>query len=264
MPAAAQPGTPFTVAGLSVTAEPWNKEANFLKLEQYTRKAAGMGAAMVVTPEGFLEGYVGNEKRSPGLDRERYFAAGERMEGALMTRVRRLAEELKVHLVVGFAEQRNGKMYNSVVIISPSVGVAGRYSKTHTANDEPFNTQGDELPVFQTALGRLGVLICFDRQMPETARILAVKGAQMILVPAWGSYGEMNDLMMRVRAYENGVHLVFVHPKRCLIIGPRGNIIARNDGEADQIVLARIELSANRPGPINLRKPELYREILGK
>ena len=89
---------PFTVAGLSLTPEPWNKEANFAKLERYAREAAAQGAQVVITPEGFLEGYVGNEKQTPGLTRERYLPAGETIDGPLMTRVRALARELKVYL----------------------------------------------------------------------------------------------------------------------------------------------------------------------
>ena len=62
----------FQFAGLTLTPEPWNKEANFSKLEKFTRQAAAQGAQVVVAPEGFLEGYVGNEHRSPGLSRDKY------------------------------------------------------------------------------------------------------------------------------------------------------------------------------------------------
>lgn len=154
-------------------------------------------------------------------------------------------------------------MYNSLAIFTPAGDLALRYSKTHTANDEPFNTQGDELPVIPTPLGRWGALICMDRQLPETSRILALKGAQVILVPAWGMYGETNDIMMRTRAYENGVWVVFVHPKRCLVIDPAGKIIAQDSGDEDQLVLATIRLDERvGRGPIRYRRPELYREIL--
>ena len=114
-----------------------------------------------------------------------------------------------------------------------------------------------------TAVGRLGTLICYDRQLPETSRILAIKGAQLILVPSWGAYGEMNEVMMRTRAYENSVFVAFVHPERCLIIDPKGNVIARDFGDKDQIVTARVELDQRvGRGPIQDRRPNLYREIL--
>lgn len=253
----------FTVAGLRVTPKPWDKQANFATLARYTRQAAADGARLVITPEGFLEGYLWNQYGN-NLPRERYVETGEAIDGPIMNRVRSLARELKIYLAVGFAERRGDKMYNSAVIFSPDGQIKERYSKTHTANDEPYNTKGVEFPVVDTLLGRWGTLICMDRQLPETSRILAVKGAQLILVPAWGMYDELNDIMMRVRAYENGVFLAFVHPKRCLIIDPRGKIVAQDHGAGDEIVAARIHLSdrQNAESPIQFRRPEIYQELL--
>jgi predicted amidohydrolase len=254
----------FTVAGLRVTPERWDKEANFAKLSTFARQACARGAKLVITPEGFLEGYVANDKANPGLTEERYRSVGEGIDGPLMNRVRALARELDIHLLVGFAEMRGGRMFNTAVVFSPKGDVALHYSKAHTANDEPFNSKGTDFPVAETALGRLGALICYDRQLPETARILAIKGAQMILVPAWGGYSEMNDAMMRTRAYENSVFVAFVHPKRVLFIDPRGTVIAKDSGgEADQVVTARIEIDGRiGHGAIRERRPDLYREIL--
>src|SRR5258707_7919963 len=93
----------FVFAGLSLTPEPWNKEANFTKLERYARQAAARGAQVISTPEGFLEGYVGNEKHTPDLKREQYAAVGEQVEGPLLNHVAALARELKVYLLIGFA-----------------------------------------------------------------------------------------------------------------------------------------------------------------
>ncbi|MBI4873011.1 MAG: carbon-nitrogen hydrolase family protein [Acidobacteria bacterium] len=253
----------FTIAGVRVMPERWDKQANFAKLERWTREAAARGADLVVAPEGFLEGYVGNEKSNPDLTREKYFAAGETLDGPLLGRVRSLARESKVYLSLGFAERRDERMYNTSVIFSPRGDLVSRYSKSHTNDDEPFNTKGAEFPVAETPLGRWGTLICFDRQLPETARILAVKGAQVILVPSYGMYGETNDVMMRTRALENSVWVAFVHPRRCLIADPGGKVAASDDGGGDQLVTARIVLD-NRigRGPIRFRRPEIYGEIL--
>ena len=253
----------FTLAGLRVTPEPWDKQANFDKLERFTRLAAGEGADVVITPEGFLEGYVWNDDSPKDFSREQYFDLGETVDGPLMGRVRALARELKIFLVVGFAERRDERMYNSVAIISPDGSVVSQYSKTHTADDEPFNTRGTDFPVVTTPLGRWGTLVCMDRQLPETSRILAIKGAQMIMVPAWGMCGEMNDVMMRTRAYENGVHVAFVHPKRCLIIDPTGTIVAQDSGAGYEVVTSRIKLRDSRaPSPIRHRRPEIYGALL--
>lgn len=252
-----------TLAALSLTPEPWDKQANYAKLEKYARQAAAQGAQVIVAPEGYLEGYVGNQHRTPDLTRERYAAeAAEPLDGPLLSRIRALAKELKVYLMVGFAERRGAQVLNSAVMFSPEGGVVLHYSKSHTMNDEPFNTKGNEFPVAKTEYGEWGALICFDRQVPETARILALKGADILFVPAWGGYGEINDQMMRVRAYENGVNLAFVHPKRALLIDPGGKIIAQNEGEHDQIVLGRLTVPSRRKGGLlKYRRPELYGEL---
>lgn len=254
----------LVVAGLRVMPERWDKAANIATLEKYARQAAARGAELVLAPEGFLEGYVANVKANPATTRERYFDAGESLDGALLRRVANLARELKIYLGTGFAERRQGRMFNSFAVFSPEGALTLHYSKSHNADDEPFNTTGTDFPVVATSRGRWGALICYDRQLPETSRILAIKGAQLILVPAWGAYGDMNDAMMRTRAFENGVYLAFVHPKRCLIIDPRGNVIAKDSGgDTGEIVMAPIKFDERiGRGAIQSRKPELYREIL--
>jgi predicted amidohydrolase len=253
----------FTLAGLKVTPTPWDKPGNFDLLRRFAREAVDQGADVVVTPEGFLEGYVWNDELPQQFSRERYFEIGEYADGPLLLRVGALACELDIYLAVGFAERRDERMYNSMVVYAPDGTALGRYAKTHTAGDEPYNTQGTEFPVMDTALGCWGTVICMDRQLPETSRILAIKGAQLILVPAWGMYGDINDVMMRTRAFENGVHVLFVHPKRCLIIGPDGTVIAQDKSAEDEVVIARVTLSPpGAEGPIRRRRPEIYGDLV--
>ncbi|MBS1828744.1 MAG: carbon-nitrogen hydrolase family protein [Acidobacteria bacterium] len=256
--------TSFTMAGIRVIPDAWDKQANLKRIEKYTREAVAKGAQVVVTPEGFLEGYVANNKRQPDITRERLAAVGERIDGPLLTRLKGLAKELRIHLVVCFAERRGDKMFNSLAIFTPQGEVAMSYHKSHNAEDEPFNDTGTQFPVVDTPLGRWGTLICYDRQLPETSRILAIKGAQLLIVPAWGSFGDMNTAMMRTRAFENGVWVAFVHPQQFLLIDPRGKIVAQDNGEkGDQLVFGRVTLD-DRIGKaaIRSRKPQLYGEIL--
>src|SRR5437660_7143897 len=103
----------LTVAGLSVTPRRWDKQANLATFESYARQAAARGAQLALTPEGFLEGYVGNDHANPDLTREKYFAVGESLDGAMLQKVRGLARDLKMYLGLGFAEQRGGEMFNS-------------------------------------------------------------------------------------------------------------------------------------------------------
>jgi len=262
---AADPALPdrFLMAAISVEPQAWDKASNYQKLERFAREAAAKGARLIVTPEGFLEGYVGNENKNPEVTAERYAAIAEPLDGPYVKRVRALARELEVHLMLGFAEKRDGKIFNSAVLFDPSGEVALHYSKSHTAHDEPFNTKGTAFPVAKTGLGRLGALICYDRRLPETARVLAIGGAQLILVPAWGSYTELNDALMRTRAFENGVWVAFVHPHRVLLIDPRGKVVAQNSTEDDEVVIGEIVLDERvGAGPVRDRRPEIYDGLL--
>jgi deaminated glutathione amidase len=253
----------LTISAISVTPERWDKQANLASIAKYAREAAGQGAQLVITPEGFLEGYVANVSQNKGLTEKAYREVVEPIDGPALTRLRKLAEELDIYLAVGFAELREGRAYNSLVVLSPDGETTLHYSKSHTLDDEPYNTHGDAFPVAETPLGRWGALICYDRQLPETARILSIKGAQLLIVPAWGSYNDMNTAMMRTRALENSVYVAFVHPNRVMIIDPKGRIVAQDAGEHDQLVVTTIRLDERiGSGPIRHRRPDIYESIL--
>jgi predicted amidohydrolase len=267
LPTAAEPNT-FIIAGLKIVPTQWDKEANLDKLDLWVRKAAAVGAQLIVTPEGYLEGYVGNPNLAPDLTRERYLEIGESIDGPSLQRVGALAHELNVHILLGFAERRGDEMYNSAVLFDPSGKQVAHYSKTHSGGaGEPYNRSGDVFPVFETDLARIGILICFDRQNPEPARILALKGAEILLIPAYGRWTDdiSEDILLRARAYENGVYLAHVHPWNTFVVDPEGSIIAQSRWHEESIVLATIRLDDRiGRGPIRQRRPEIYEEILMK
>jgi len=248
-----------TVAGLSLESRAWDKESNWRKAELMLRQAAAKGAKLICAPEGFLEGYIVQEK---GLTRVKYRSAGESVRrGKHISEMRRLCADLGVHFVAGFAERSGPHMHNSAALIGPRGQMIGVFRKVHDMGKEPLNTMGDDFPVFDTEFGRVGIMICFDRQLPESARLLALRGALLICNPSAGMYGETNDVMMRTRAYENGVWIIFSHPRDCLIISPKGEIVARAQGP-DEIVLADIDLAqAGTGGPGRHRRPEVYRRL---
>jgi len=247
------------IAGLALQSKPGDKDGNWRKARRLVRRAAARGAQLVCAPEGFLEGYV---VQQPGLTRAAYRAAGESVRRSRYLReMRDLCAELGIYLAAGFAERAGPRMHNSAALIGPDGAVVGVFRKVHLMGAEPLNTPGDEFPVFDTALGRVGIMICFDRQLPEAARLLALRGARLILNPSAGMYGERNDVMMRTRAYENGLWIIFSHPRDCLIISPAGDIIARADGP-DRVVVADVDLdAAGGGGPGRHRRPEDYRDL---
>lgn len=255
--------TNWRVAAMCVRPVRWDKQHNYELLERYAREAAAGGARLVVTCEGFLDGYTANTNHLPDMTREQYFAVTEPLDGPWMRRIAQLAKELEIYLAVGFAERRGEKMYNSLAVYSPAGEIALHYSKTHTAG-EAYNTPGTSLPVARTPIGDLGALICYDRRFPEVPRILALKGADLLIVPAYGTDGERNEALLRTRAWENSVWVVYVKQDQALIIRPSGRILARDRGLGDELVYADIDLSAGEGDRdiLHRRSPEFYQEIV--
>jgi len=253
----------FIIAGMGVMPKAWDKEANFKTLERYAREAAAAGAKMIVTPEGFLDGYTSNARlRKTTYTREKYFAIGETIDGPMMQRVIQLARELEMYIAIGFAERRGDKMYNTLAIFDPTGELVLRYSKTHSPG-EIDTTKGAEFPVAATKLGKMGAMICYDRRLPEVARILAVKGAKLFVVPAYGSDSKIeSETIMRIRAFENSAYVAWVNPTRTLIIDPEGNVLAGKVGTEDKLVMAKIDLDFEDEGNLPDRVPQLYRELI--
>lgn len=244
-----------------------DKDANVALAERLVTRCADQGAELVVLPEGFLEGYVVNEA---GMTRERFLELAEPLDGAYVARFRELARRLGVWLLACFAERDGGLAFNTALLIDGAGEVVGKYRKTHvqSGGDWKFYAAGEELPVFETPWGRARVMICYDRQFPEVPRALMRQGAMLVLNPSWGMFGELNETMMRTRAYENGVFIVFAHVKGALVLGPRGDVAARSDS-GEEILVCDVDLreaEAIRERPrVHLTdhvRPELYGRVL--
>jgi predicted amidohydrolase len=262
--AGAQPeGKTLRIASLSMLPAKWDKESNARKLDRMIRQAAAKGAQLIVTPEGALEGYViGQVLKAPDFEAQsqRFFELAEPLDGIYLRKFCRLSAELGVHLVLGFLEKDGSHLHNSAALISPEGKILGVYHKNHRNQGfyhPSFYYPGDEIPVFDTTFGKVGILICFDRQIPEVARCLALQGARLILNPSYGSTGEWNDALVRTRAYENEAVYVFTHPRQSLIVDSKGRVVSRSD-TADSMAIADVLLPADPPKKARERRPELY------
>lgn len=256
----------FTVASLKIMPALGDKTGNYARFETLAREAAARGANLIVTPEGYLDGYAGGgPKQHPDMDRAKLAALAEPIDGLTVKKAAALARELKVHLIFCFTEKRTEKLLNTAAIFAPDGTLAGRYSKSHIAGGEIYDP-GDELPVFDTALGRMGVLICFDRQPPENARTLALRGAQFIVVPAYGKKSTPldEDVMLSTRALENGVCVIYTSPRNAFVVDPGGAISGNERSETDGLVFGRIVLDARigDRNSIKVRRPELYEQLV--
>jgi len=267
--------TKLRVASASVLPNKWEKEINWRRIEKMVKKAAlDGGADLVVTPEGVLEGYVVNEvnreqdrtKKSKLM--EKFIQLGEPINGPYIKKATKLADELDIYLILGFLERCDQFLYNTAILIDPDGVIIGKYSKTHFAQgyeaNPDFYNAGDDYPIFETPFGKVGILICYDRQLPEPARILSLKGAQVLFVPSYGSYNNWdgwNTTLMRTRAYENRLPVIFCHPYQSLLITEKGEIKAM--GDSGEIVYYEINTAPERyKDRFSNRRPTTYIQLV--
>ena len=157
---------------------------NLDKAEKLTRKAAAQGAQIVLLSELFERQYFCQERRYDYYD----FATPLNGNRAVK-RFKSICKELHLVMPISFYEREGNVMYNSVAMIDADGEVLGVYRKTHIPDDHFYQekfyfTPGDTgFTVFETAYGRVGVGICWDQWFPETARCLALQGADIILYP---------------------------------------------------------------------------------
>jgi predicted amidohydrolase len=169
----------LSLALCQVSGLPYDAERNRANSLEAGERAFALGADVVLLPELAVPGY--------GADPTRMRALAEDLDGPTVTAWRRLAARYGGHLAAGFCERDGDAIFNTAVVVSGD-GVALHYRKLHLFGDEKDAfTPGDlGLPVADTALGRIGACVCYDLRFVETVRILALRGAELILVPtAW-------------------------------------------------------------------------------
>jgi predicted amidohydrolase len=261
-PAPGAPRSRLRLGAVAVQPARCDKDGNIALAERHVAAAAARGAELVVLPEGFLEGYVVNE---PEMTAARFWALAEPLDGPYVARFRALARRHGVWLLACFAEREGDAVYNTALLLAADGAVAGRYRKTHvqSGGDWRYYAPGDSLPVFATPWGPVGVMICYDRQFPEVPRALMRQGARLILNPSWGMFGDLNEAMMRTRAHENGVFVLFAHVRGALLLDPQGTVAARSlPGEPllvhDADLAAADALRAGRGHLTDHLRPELY------
>ena len=159
-------------------------EENLKKAEEMVRKAAGKGAQVILLPELFEREYFCQQKR---YDFYEYALPVD--ENPAVQMGKRLAREFDVVLPISFYERDGNVLYNSLAWIDADGELLGVYRKTHIPDDHFYQEKFYFTPgntgfmVFDTKYGRLGAGICWDQWFPETARALALKGAEVIFYP---------------------------------------------------------------------------------
>ncbi len=223
--AAASPRT-VRVAGLVLKWRAGEPDVNYQRAERLIRQAAAGGAKIVATAESFLDGY---SARDPSLEPDEFRATAERIPGGTYyERLSGLTKELGIYLVASIPELDGVSVYNTAVVLGPGGELVGKYRKRILwPGEKHAYTPGDLTGVFDTSFGRVGVMICYERQFTQPVRELAAAGADVVFCPSGGGYGESSDRTMQQRSRESGLPIVYTHPVEFLVTGADGSVLAR-------------------------------------
>lgn len=250
----------ITVASIQMAPHVGSKEENVARSLALIGEAAAHGATLVVLPELANSGYV-------FTSRAEAFALAEPVPDGPTTQAWiGAARQYGIHIAAGIAECEGGRLYNAAVLVSPQ-GHLGTYRKLHLWGDENlFFEPGDKgLPVFHTAFGRLGIVVCYDGWFPETFRLLAMQGADIVAMPTnWvpmpnqpADRPAMANTLVMAGAHSNGLTIVCANRVgiergqpfigQSLIVGADGWPMAGPASlDREEILYARVDLSVAR------------------
>lgn len=179
-------------------------------------------------------------------DRAVFHEAVERQTPLIAERLGAAAKRRRMHLVACYFAQEGDRIYNVADLIGPGGERIGRYRKVHMPQYELWQvTPGDAFPAFETELGWIGMLICYDQMWPEAASCCALNGAQLICHP---SAAVLKDFYMRQRAFDNQVHYLSVTRTDSMISAPQGDILANGAEKDPAIVWADVDLRGGTRG----------------
>ncbi len=249
-----------------------NRELCLASLEE----AARAGCSLLVLPECSSAGYM-FESAGEALPH------AEEIPGSFTEALVEACGRTGLHCVAGLLERDGDTLRNTAVLAGPA-GVIGRYRKSHLPflGVDRFVAPGDELEVFETPIGRIGIEICYDLRFPELTRALALRGAELVAHPTnWPVEARSNaEILTRARAHENRVYLLTAnrvgregHAEFCgwsQICDVRGNRLVEAGAVEEGLLVAEIDVEEARekdlvplPGRYEMhlfghRRPELY------
>ena len=275
--------SPIKVAGVQMDVAFGDKGRNLDRIIKSTEAAAIDGAKLVVFPECAVTGYCFES-------REEALPFAESIPGPSTEQLAAVCRRFEVFVVVGLLELDDKRLFNACVLIGPS-GVISSYRKVHLPflGVDRFTTPGDR-PFGVASAGnlRVGMNICYDTAFPEAARILALDGADVIVLPTnWPPGAECTaDFVINTRALENKVYYVAVNRigsergfqfiGKSKICDTNGNTLAVAQHTRETTLYAEIDVAESRKKRIVRvpdkhiidrfadRRPEMYGRIVAK
>jgi predicted amidohydrolase len=273
----------ITVAVVQMVPQLGKTEDNLIAMGKFIdRICAEQRVDLIVFPELATTGY------ELGL---RFTDVAERVPGHTVNLIAQRAADYNAHIVFGMVtkERVESIIYNAAVVIGPDGEMLGEYRKLHLPGEERLAFRaGYRMPVFETSIGQIGVLLGWDLAFPEAARSLALDGADVICICAnWGYspaqerdvYVEEWRTYVQARALENSLYVVASNRTGeeysyhffgdSMVVGPRGECYAVIDDEIEGYAVATIDLDAVRKTReesqlIQCRVPAAYRAIVRK
>lgn len=258
----------ITVALFQGYAEAGDVRRNVDTMKGRMREAKELGADVIVFPELFASDYY--------LTHDQMRQLAQASSGSIFLELSEHARETGIGVLYGYPELDNSKIYNSVQFIDKSGKSLANYRKTHlwlidpSDNTEEVFEPGDDLSnVFEFCGVKIGLLICFDVEFSEAVRVLALRGADLVLVPTAVStkfdISIISDVVVPSRAFENGVYVAYVNhsggpqfagASRCY--GPTGEALI-SCGSEEGIFLTEVKALHEKSCYLTKRRPELYR-----
>lgn len=265
-------GRKVKVALGQITSRISDVEYNVKKAVEFIVQAANKGADIICLPELFATGYNLSilEDKVISLSREHAKFICEEMSKA--------AKDNNIYVIACFGEvnETDNKVYNAAVLYDRSGDKLGSFHKTHAfALEKKYFSDGWQYPVFNTSIGKIGILICYDAGFPEAARTLCLKGAEIIFIPAAWRAQDENSWLLNIpsRALENQLFTIGVNRSgyegelhlfgKSMACNPYGEVIIQMDYDADKVVVCEIDLDEVEKyrcggGYLEDRKPEIY------
>lgn len=272
---------PVTIAVAQIDIAFADRERNLRRMFQALEETAAKSARLTVFPEAALTGYCFDS-----LDQARPHV--EPIPGPSTERMTQFCRKLGVFAVYGLLEGDSSRVFNACALVGPE-GVVGSYRKIHLPflGIDRFTTPGDRpFAVHEAAGMRIGMHICYDGGFPESARVMMLLGADLVVLPTnWPPGSEcMAGFAVNTRAMENNIYYAacdrvgeergFRFIGQSKICDPRGRALAEAPHDREEILYAQIDVALARQKRIvrvpklheidrlNDRRPEMYGPIV--
>jgi len=266
----------FKVALAQISCKREDKTENIRKMGETVAKAKKQGAYLIIFPELSLTGYV---------VRDQIYELAETIPGPSTNTMESIARKTKAHIIFGMpelSEKTKATIYNAAVLVGRE-GIIGKYRKiylpTHSVFEEKrYFRPGYQTAVFDTELGKMGLLICYDIFFPEVSRLARLRGAQLIICISASPAVRRAffETLTVARAMENTAFLAYVNLVGIedglqfwggsRLIGPNGKVLVQAKCDEEDLVVCDVDYADIQPvetfvPTLKDLRPELFDEL---